>query len=53
MYFSSGVSEAVGPSKMMTRALWWTARAISTICFLAAPSVETFAIGSTSGNSSN
>ena len=39
--FSSGVSVAVGSSKMMTSALWCTARAISTICFLAAPSVPT------------
>ena len=45
--FSSGVRVAVGSSKMITLALLWTARAISTICFLAAPSVETRAVGST------
>ena len=45
--FSSGVSVAVGSSKMMISALWWTARAISTICRLAAPSVATMAFGST------
>ena len=45
--FSSGVSAAVGSSKMMMRALERSARAISTICFLAAPSVETYAAGST------
>ena len=37
-FFSSGVSVAVGSSKMMTLASCSTARAISTICFLAAPS---------------
>jgi hypothetical protein len=46
-FFSSGVRDAVGSSKMMTLASWRTARAISTICFLAAPSVETVAQGST------
>ena len=45
--FSSGVSVAVGSSKMMTLAFSLTARAISTICFLAAPSVATVAQGST------
>ncbi len=45
--FSSGVSDAVGSSKTMTRAFLRTARAISTICFLAAPSVATVAQGST------
>ncbi len=45
--FSSGVSDAVGSSKMMMRAFWRTARAISTICRCAAPSDETVAIGST------
>ena len=45
--FSSGVSDAVGSSKMMTRAFCLTALAISTICFLAAPSVPTVAHGST------
>ena len=47
-FFSSGVSVAVGSSKMMTLALCCTARAISTICFLAAPSRPTVAVGSTS-----
>ena len=47
-FFSSGVSEAVGSSKMMTLALWRTARAISTICFLAAPSRLTVVVGATS-----
>ena len=45
--FSSGVSAAVGSSKMMTRAFSRTARAISTIWRLAAPSVATMAVGST------
>ena len=45
--FSSGVRVAVGSSKMMTSALCCTARAISTICLLAAPRVETIAVGST------
>ena len=40
-FFSSGVSVAVGSSKMITFALCSTARAISTICFLAAPSAPT------------
>ena len=44
---SSGVSEAVGSSKMNTFALWRTARTISTICRFAAPSVSTSARGST------
>ncbi|MGY3133686.1 hypothetical protein ACVWZM_004368 [Bradyrhizobium sp. USDA 4501] len=47
-FFSSGVSDAVGSSKMMTLALCRTARAISTICFLAAPSPLTVAVGVTS-----
>ena len=47
-FFSSGVRLAVGSSKMMTLALCSTARAISTICFLAAPSRPTVAVGSTS-----
>ena len=45
--FSSGVSDAVGSSNTMTRAFLRTARAISTICFFAAPSVATVAQGST------
>ena len=47
-FFSSGVSVAVGSSKMMTLASCSTARAISTICFLAAPSRPTVAVGVTS-----
>ena len=47
-FFSSGVRLAVGSSKMMMRALCSTARAISTICFFAAPSRPTVAVGSTS-----
>ena len=47
-FFSSGVSVAVGSSKMITLALCSTARAISTICFLAAPSAPTVAVGVTS-----
>ena len=45
--FSSGVRLAVGSSKMMMRARISTARAISTICFLAAPREATTAAGST------
>ncbi len=47
-FFSSGVRLAVGSSKMMTLALCSTARAISTICFCAAPRRLTTAVGSTS-----
>ena len=47
-FFSSGVSVAVGSSKMMTLASCRTARAISTICFLAAPRSPTVAVGVTS-----
>ena len=44
-FFSSGVSDAVGSSKMMILASCSTARAISTICFLAAPSSADVAVG--------
>ena len=47
-FFSSGVRLAVGSSKMITFALWSTARAISTICFFAAPSAPTVIVGATS-----
>ena len=46
--FSSGVSDAVGSSKMMILALFLTALAISIICFFAAPSRLTTVSGSTS-----
>ena len=46
MEISSGVRLAVGSSKMMMRALLWTARAISTICRLAVPSSPTGVAGS-------
>ena len=44
---SSGVSAAVGSSKMITRASLSTARAISTICRLAADSAPASCDGST------
>ncbi len=45
--FSSGVSAAVGSSKMMIRAFSRTARAISTIWRFAAPRLAMLAVGST------